>query len=149
MRAFIGGCSSPDYNHPQARLQSFARSRGSTLKILQLSGLTKERPQAEEWTALAEEQPVIEAALVAQACHDPASFGVLYERHVDRIYAYIYHPVERSCVRSSCATRLRPDGAHLLPGARQARYLRRPEFVIFPQALADCLGCATVVFVRI
>ncbi len=34
-----------------------------------------------------------EATLVAQARHDPAAFGVLYERYVERIYAYIYHRV--------------------------------------------------------
>jgi RNA polymerase sigma-70 factor (ECF subfamily) len=79
------------------------------LKILQLSGRPKETPTTEEWTALEAEQSVIEtaqeettseeavpadeAALVAQARHDPAAFGVLYERYVDRIYAYIYHRV--------------------------------------------------------
>ena len=34
-----------------------------------------------------------EAALVEQAQHDPLAFGVLYERYVERIYAYIYHRV--------------------------------------------------------
>lgn len=34
-----------------------------------------------------------EAAFVAQARHDPAAFGVLYERYVERIFAYIYHRV--------------------------------------------------------
>lgn len=34
-----------------------------------------------------------EAALVEQARLDPAAFGVLYERYVDRVYAYIYHRV--------------------------------------------------------
>ncbi len=34
-----------------------------------------------------------EALVVAQARHDPAAFGLLYERYVDRIYAYIYHRV--------------------------------------------------------
>lgn len=34
-----------------------------------------------------------ESPLVAEARHDPAAFGVLYERYVDRIYAYIYHRV--------------------------------------------------------
>ncbi|RIK47640.1 MAG: RNA polymerase subunit sigma-70 [Chloroflexi bacterium] len=63
----------------------------------------------EEWTALEQEQAVIEtvtktpasveavpedeAALVAQARNDPTAFGVLYERYVERIYAYIYHRV--------------------------------------------------------
>jgi RNA polymerase sigma-70 factor (ECF subfamily) len=34
-----------------------------------------------------------EALLVEQARTDPAAFGVLYTRYVDRIYAYIYHRV--------------------------------------------------------
>lgn len=34
-----------------------------------------------------------EAALVCQAKSDPAAFGVLYERYIDRVYAYIYHRV--------------------------------------------------------
>jgi RNA polymerase sigma-70 factor (ECF subfamily) len=42
----------------------------------------------ETQTAAAEE-----AALVLQAKCDPAAFGVLYERYIDRVYAYIYHRV--------------------------------------------------------
>ena len=34
-----------------------------------------------------------ESALVEQARNDPAAFGVLYERYVVRVYAYIYHRV--------------------------------------------------------
>ncbi|MFN8487199.1 MAG: sigma-70 family RNA polymerase sigma factor [Caldilineaceae bacterium] len=34
-----------------------------------------------------------EAWLVMQARQDPTAFGVLYERYIDRIYAYIYHRV--------------------------------------------------------
>jgi len=34
-----------------------------------------------------------EAALVLQARQDPAAFGLLYERYIDRVYAYIYHRV--------------------------------------------------------
>lgn len=34
-----------------------------------------------------------EAALVLQAKRDPAAFGALYERYIDRVYAYIYHRV--------------------------------------------------------
>lgn len=34
-----------------------------------------------------------ESALVAQARQDPRAFGVLYERYIDRVYAYIYHRV--------------------------------------------------------
>ncbi len=34
-----------------------------------------------------------EPQLVMQARQDPAAFGVLYERYIDRIYAYIYHRV--------------------------------------------------------
>lgn len=32
-----------------------------------------------------------EAALIERAKHDPAAFGELYERYVDRIYHYIYY----------------------------------------------------------
>jgi len=39
---------------------------------------------------LAEED---ERALVARAAAEPAAFGILYERYVDRIYNYIYHRV--------------------------------------------------------
>jgi RNA polymerase sigma-70 factor (ECF subfamily) len=34
-----------------------------------------------------------ESLLVAQARQEPTAFGVLYERYIDRIYAYIYHRV--------------------------------------------------------
>lgn len=34
-----------------------------------------------------------EAALVQRAKADPAAFGILYERYIDRVYAYIYHRV--------------------------------------------------------
>jgi RNA polymerase sigma-70 factor (ECF subfamily) len=34
-----------------------------------------------------------EAQLVLQAQNDPTAFGVLYERYIDRVYAYIYHRV--------------------------------------------------------
>ena len=34
-----------------------------------------------------------ESALIVQARQDPAAFGILYERYVDRVYAYIYHRV--------------------------------------------------------
>jgi RNA polymerase sigma-70 factor (ECF subfamily) len=34
-----------------------------------------------------------ESALVEQARQDPAAFGILYERYIDRVYAYIYHRV--------------------------------------------------------
>lgn len=34
-----------------------------------------------------------EAALVLQARQDPTAFGLLYERYVERVYAYIYHRV--------------------------------------------------------
>jgi RNA polymerase sigma-70 factor (ECF subfamily) len=49
-----------------------------------------------EETALAESSPEAvadEAALVLQARQDPTAFGLLYERYVERIYAYIYHRV--------------------------------------------------------
>ncbi len=35
-----------------------------------------------------------EAALVEQAKQDPHAFGQLYERYVDRIYAYVFHRVQ-------------------------------------------------------
>jgi RNA polymerase sigma-70 factor, ECF subfamily len=34
-----------------------------------------------------------EADIIARAGHDPAAFGELYRRHVDRVYAYIYHRI--------------------------------------------------------
>jgi RNA polymerase sigma-70 factor (ECF subfamily) len=36
---------------------------------------------------------ISEAALIAHARSDPAAFGELYERHVDRIYSYVFHRV--------------------------------------------------------
>jgi RNA polymerase sigma-70 factor, ECF subfamily len=38
-------------------------------------------------------QELPESQLVAQAKADPQAFGVLYERYVDRIYAYIFHRI--------------------------------------------------------
>lgn len=37
-----------------------------------------------------------EALIIEQARREPAAFGVLYERYVDRIYAYIFHRVGNS-----------------------------------------------------
>ncbi len=37
--------------------------------------------------------PGEESELVLRARTDPEAFGLLYERHVDRIYAYVYHRV--------------------------------------------------------
>ncbi len=34
-----------------------------------------------------------ETEIIARAGHDPAAFGELYRRYVDRVYAYIYHRV--------------------------------------------------------
>lgn len=34
-----------------------------------------------------------EAALVLRAQSEPMAFGILYERYIDRVYAYIYHRV--------------------------------------------------------
>jgi RNA polymerase sigma-70 factor (ECF subfamily) len=38
-----------------------------------------------------------EAALIERAKSDPAGFGELYERYVDRIYNYVYHRVGNHC----------------------------------------------------
>jgi RNA polymerase sigma-70 factor, ECF subfamily len=38
-------------------------------------------------------QDLPESQLVAQAKADPQAFGLLYERYVDRIYAYIFHRI--------------------------------------------------------
>ncbi len=43
--------------------------------------------------ALSPEESSAEVLLIAQARRDPSAFGVLYERYIDRIYAYIYHRV--------------------------------------------------------
>ena len=43
--------------------------------------------------ALSQEEIRAEALLVDQARREPAAFGILYERYVDRIYGYIYHKV--------------------------------------------------------
>ncbi|MCE7985494.1 MAG: sigma-70 family RNA polymerase sigma factor [Caldilinea sp. CFX5] len=50
---------------------------------------TVDRPAAEKALSTAQE----EAALVERAKADPAAFGILYERYIDRVYAYIYHRV--------------------------------------------------------
>jgi RNA polymerase sigma-70 factor (ECF subfamily) len=42
---------------------------------------------------LSQEEIRAEALLVEEARREPAAFGILYERYVDRIYAYIYHRV--------------------------------------------------------
>ena len=42
---------------------------------------------------LSQEEIRAEALLVEAARREPAAFGVLYERYVDRIYGYIYHRV--------------------------------------------------------
>jgi RNA polymerase sigma-70 factor (ECF subfamily) len=54
-------------------------------------GRVEQAQESGQDAALAEE-----ATLVQQAKRDPAAFGVLYERYVDRIYAYIFHRVGNS-----------------------------------------------------
>ncbi len=44
-------------------------------------------------SAAAPSDQTVEALLVNQARHDPDAFGRLYERYVDKIYAYIFHRV--------------------------------------------------------
>lgn len=48
---------------------------------------------AAEVEAAGDELLAQEAELVQAAQQDPAAFGELYERYVDRVYAYIYHRV--------------------------------------------------------
>ena len=54
-----------------------------------------ESPVEQASTADSEFQPTTneEAALVCQAKNDPEAFGVLYERYIERVYAYIYHRI--------------------------------------------------------
>ena len=47
----------------------------------------------EQDLACAEQLFPAESELVGQARQDPKAFGVLYERYVERIYAYIFHRV--------------------------------------------------------
>jgi RNA polymerase sigma-70 factor (ECF subfamily) len=46
---------------------------------------------AEQW--LADSESGDESLLVQQARHDHAAFALLYQRYIERIYAYIYHRV--------------------------------------------------------
>jgi RNA polymerase sigma-70 factor (ECF subfamily) len=80
------------------------------LKHKELAGLAEAPSEMESWSALEQRvgsgvlpkealPPPIdppaedEAVLVEQARLDPLAFGVLYERYVERIYAYIYHRI--------------------------------------------------------
>lgn len=53
------------------------------------------QPQASPQTIADKAPPTAaeEAALVQRAKADPMAFGILYERYIDRVYAYIYHRV--------------------------------------------------------
>lgn len=59
------------------------------------------RPRTEQTAALPRQEnhsgeadgALLDSVVVAQAKQDPAAFGVIYERYVDRIYAYVYHRV--------------------------------------------------------
>jgi RNA polymerase sigma-70 factor (ECF subfamily) len=50
------------------------------------------RPPVDSF-ALSPDEASAEVLLIEQARSNPSAFGVLYERYVDRIYAYIYHRV--------------------------------------------------------
>lgn len=39
-----------------------------------------------------------EIAIIEQAKHDPAAFGVLYDRYVERIYRFVYSRVHERCL---------------------------------------------------
>ena len=50
-------------------------------------------PETQESEGLSDLRELDERELIALAATDPAVFGELYERYVDRIYSYIYHRV--------------------------------------------------------
>jgi RNA polymerase sigma-70 factor, ECF subfamily len=84
-------------------MDSLLLEKERTLARTELLDLTQDELTVSPLPPLVEEeteQPPLELAslddepaLVAQARQDPASFGILYERYVERVYAYIYHRV--------------------------------------------------------
>jgi RNA polymerase sigma-70 factor (ECF subfamily) len=55
--------------------------------------LVESESLSETPSAFAAPYDAAEAALIEQARNDPAAFGLLYERYVDRIYSYMFHRV--------------------------------------------------------
>ncbi len=67
-----------------------------------------------------------EAALVERAKHDPAAFGVLYDRYVDRIYGYAYRQT-RDAAQAQDVT-----AATFEKALRHIRHFRKGEMGLAP-----------------
>jgi RNA polymerase sigma-70 factor (ECF subfamily) len=75
---------------PESRKVNLSpRSSEESASEGEMKDATKRRATAGNQRA----QDLPEPELVAQAKADPQAFGVLYERYVDRIYAYIFHRI--------------------------------------------------------
>lgn len=74
-----------------AEASEHAPAAGTNNPATNNPGTDAERQANDDQSTL--DERAIEAELVAQAKQDPAAFGVLYERYIDRIYSYIYHRV--------------------------------------------------------
>jgi RNA polymerase sigma-70 factor (ECF subfamily) len=77
---------------PKSRLNQSILSAFKSRPSVQ-PGVEPRVAPVEHDTTEAEQRPGSEPELIDQARRDPKAFGVLYERYVDRIYAYIFHRV--------------------------------------------------------
>jgi RNA polymerase sigma-70 factor (ECF subfamily) len=76
----------------QPDLELAGQEETSALELIELVAGTPQDAGAAE-AAPAGGSAEDDAALVKRARSDPEAFGLLYERYVDRIYAYVYHRV--------------------------------------------------------
>jgi RNA polymerase sigma-70 factor (ECF subfamily) len=76
----------------QTNVELAGEEEASVLELLELVAETPQQADGEP-PAPAGVNAEDDAALVERARSDPEAFGILYERYVDRIYAYVYHRV--------------------------------------------------------
>lgn len=80
------GVDDPSALGDTAPVQETAADQTAAAQTVDHTGSTEtDQPSSEE--------QALESSLIEQAKRDPAAFGALYERYVDRIYGYIYHRV--------------------------------------------------------
>jgi RNA polymerase sigma-70 factor (ECF subfamily) len=87
--------------------------------------------------------------LVARAGGDPAAFGALYERYVDRIYNYIYHRVGNQCEAEDLTARtfqraLHHVGRYTDRGAPFSAWLYRIAHNLVANWYRDRSRCKTI-----
>jgi RNA polymerase sigma-70 factor (ECF subfamily) len=82
-------------------------------------------------------QAATEAALIAQAAHDPQAFVQLYRQYLDPVYRYCYHRLGSKEAAEDVTSQVFVKVLGALPTYRRARPFRSWLFAIAHNAIAD------------